>query len=159
MVQTTPVTNSQNTTQDGRLRCIIVSSSTRRNNHSHEEPWPIMLYGPCFNPYSFNMMRQNLPSWVAFWLLLSSIICAIDAFFVLLRPHTLPGGKWNYLFKPCEYGAFYTPLFSRLCFWLENCIFGDLWTGEDADPKWERQEDRDARGLEGSGKKCTFSSH
>ncbi|XP_073252581.1 uncharacterized protein [Porites lutea] len=46
------------------------------------------------------MMRQNLPSWVAFWLLLSSIICAIDAFFVLLRPHTLPGGKWNYLFKP-----------------------------------------------------------
>ena len=47
MVQTTPVTNSQNTTQDGRLRCIIVSSSTRRNNHSYEEPWPIMLYGPC----------------------------------------------------------------------------------------------------------------
>ena len=67
-------------------------------------------------------MRQNLPSWVAFWLLLSSIICAIDAFFVLLRPHTLPGGKWNYLFKPCEYGAFYTPLISRLCFWLENCV-------------------------------------
>ena len=47
MVQTTPVTNSQNTTQDGRLRCIIVSSSTRRNKHSYEEPWPIMLYGPC----------------------------------------------------------------------------------------------------------------
>ena len=47
MVQTTPVTNSQNTTQDGRLRCIVVSSSTRRNNYSHEEPWPIMLYGPC----------------------------------------------------------------------------------------------------------------
>ena len=47
MVQTTPVTNNQNTTQDGRLRCIIVSSSTRRNNHSYEEPWPIMLYGPC----------------------------------------------------------------------------------------------------------------
>ena len=136
MVQTTPVTNSQNTTQDGRLRCIIVSSSTRRNNHSHEEPWPIMLCGPCFNAYSLNMMRQNLPSWVAFWLLLSSIICAIDAFFVLLRPHTLPGGKWNYLFKPCEYGAFYTPLFltGELHLWRSlNRL------GEDAHPKWERQ--------------------
>ena len=48
-------------------------------------------------------MQRKLPSWIAFWLVFSSVVCVIDALFVLLRPHTLPGGKWNYIFKPCQY--------------------------------------------------------
>ena len=31
---------------------------------------------------------------VAVWLIVSSIIVCIDAFFVLNRPHTLKGGKY-----------------------------------------------------------------
>lgn len=44
------------------------------------------------------MAGRNLPFWVAVWLLISSILVTIDALFVILRPRTLPGGKWNYLF-------------------------------------------------------------
>lgn len=45
---------------------------------------------------------RNLPFLVVLWLGITSIVCIIDALFVLLRPHTLPGGKWNYIFQPCK---------------------------------------------------------
>ena len=45
---------------------------------------------------------RNLPFLVVLWLGITSVVCNIDALFVLLRPHTLPGGKWNYLFQPCK---------------------------------------------------------
>jgi len=44
----------------------------------------------------------NLPFLVVLWLGITSVVCIVDASFVLLRPHTLPGGKWNYLFQPCK---------------------------------------------------------
>lgn len=50
-----------------------------------------------------NMAGRILPFWVAVWLVISSIVVTIDALFVLLRPHTLPDGKWNFLFEPCKY--------------------------------------------------------
>lgn len=48
------------------------------------------------------MADRRLPFWIAGWIVISSVICTIDALFVLLRPHTLPGGSLNYLFKPCK---------------------------------------------------------
>ena len=52
------------------------------------------------------MAARKLPFWVAVWLGFSSVVCTIDALFVLLRPHTLPGGKWNYLFELCKYNLY-----------------------------------------------------
>ncbi|KAL9972012.1 hypothetical protein ACROYT_G018244 [Oculina patagonica] len=48
----------------------------------------------------FKMTVRNLPSWVAVWLCITTTTVTIDSLFILLRPHTLPGGKWNYLFQP-----------------------------------------------------------
>ena len=48
------------------------------------------------------IMQRSLPSWVVFWLFVTGVVCTIDALFIILRPHTLPDGKWNYLVKPCE---------------------------------------------------------
>ena len=45
------------------------------------------------------VMQRSVPSWVAFWLVFTSVSVLNNALFVLLRPHTLPGGKWNYIFK------------------------------------------------------------
>ena len=45
---------------------------------------------------------RNLPFLVVLWLGITSVVCIIDSLFVLLRPHTLPGGKWNYFFQPCK---------------------------------------------------------
>ena len=56
-------------------------------------------------------MQRNLPSWVAFWLLLTAVVCTIDALFIILRPHTLPGGKWNYLITPCKHEQLQLSLF------------------------------------------------
>lgn len=53
---------------------------------------------------SFSKMTvRNLPFWVSAWLFISGIICTIDALFVILRPHTLPGGKWNHIVQPCKH--------------------------------------------------------
>ena len=47
-------------------------------------------------------MQRSLPSWVVFWLFVTGVVCTIDGLFIILRPHTLPDGKWNYLVKPCK---------------------------------------------------------
>lgn len=39
---------------------------------------------------------------IIFWLLISSIIVYFDAFYVIMRPETLSGGKYYYIFKPYE---------------------------------------------------------
>ena len=65
---------------------------------------------------------RNVPFWVAVWLALSSIVCTIDALFILLRPHTLPGGKWNYLFRPCKYEKVHKPpKYLDSCTTLKDC--------------------------------------
>jgi hypothetical protein len=40
--------------------------------------------------------------WVSWWLIISGIICTIDASFVLFRPRSLPGGDLASYFGPCE---------------------------------------------------------
>ena len=47
---------------------------------------------------------------VCAWLLLSTIVVAWDAGFVLLRPRSLPGGDLHYLWKPCKGTHSPTPL-------------------------------------------------
>ena len=39
---------------------------------------------------------------IIFWLVVSSIIVYFDAFYVLMRPETLAGGKYYHIFKPYE---------------------------------------------------------
>lgn len=54
------------------------------------------------SPNSNMTTVRILPFWVTVWLGITSTTCTIDSLFVLLRPHTLPGGKWNYIFQPCK---------------------------------------------------------
>ena len=58
----------------------------------------------------FSLVHDDA-SWVAFWLLFTAIVCTIDGLFIILRPHTLPGGKWNYLVQPCKYNIYKCLLF------------------------------------------------
>ncbi|KAK9234187.1 hypothetical protein V1525DRAFT_413869 [Lipomyces kononenkoae] len=37
---------------------------------------------------------------VAAWFLISNLLVAWDASYVLSRPHSFPGGKWHFLWKP-----------------------------------------------------------
>ena len=46
--------------------------------------------------------RNKLPMWTRVWLFLSAVICTWDATFIILRPHSLPGGKYHQFWKPCE---------------------------------------------------------
>ena len=43
-------------------------------------------------------MSSKIPDWVALWLVATSLICAYDATFVLLRPRTLEGGDLSFIF-------------------------------------------------------------
>lgn len=47
-------------------------------------------------------MKIELPNWIKFWFIITSIICTMDAMFILLRPHTLKGGSLEFLFVPCN---------------------------------------------------------
>ena len=63
---------------------------------------------------------------VLIWLIISSIIVIIDAFYILNRPHTLPGGKWGHFYAPYEiytrYDTLYGPnvkdYFADIIAWL-----------------------------------------
>lgn len=39
---------------------------------------------------------------IIFWLVISSIIVYFDAFYIIMRPETLSGGKYYDIFKPYE---------------------------------------------------------
>ncbi|KAH3839005.1 uncharacterized protein LOC127879452 isoform X2 [Dreissena polymorpha] len=41
---------------------------------------------------------NKMPMWMVIWFYATAIICTIDASFIVLRPHTLPGGSLHYLF-------------------------------------------------------------
>lgn len=45
----------------------------------------------------------KLPFWIVLWLFTSSIFVLLDAFFVLLRPRTMPGGDLSFLVSYCKY--------------------------------------------------------
>ena len=160
MVHTTPVTKSQNTTQDGKLRCIIVSSvnQTKQPQLRYEDPWPIILYGPWLcvlfqhDAPKSSILGSFLASSFQHYLCDWRLFCSVTPSYTTWRKVELP-------FQTMWVWRFLHPTNFPPLFLTGELRLGDLWTGEDADPKWERQEDRDARGLEGSGKKCTFSSH
>jgi len=44
--------------------------------------------------------RNKLPLWTSVWLLVSAVVCTWDASFIILRPHSLPGGKYHSFWKP-----------------------------------------------------------
>jgi len=46
------------------------------------------------------MADNSIPVWVRLWLFVSGIVCTWDASFIVFRPHSLPGGKYSYLWKP-----------------------------------------------------------
>jgi hypothetical protein len=46
--------------------------------------------------------RSSLPAWVVIWLLLSLPLIFWDIGFVLLRPHSMPGGELAFLWAPYE---------------------------------------------------------
>lgn len=45
---------------------------------------------------------MRLPLWIIFWLVVSQLVVLWDSAFVLLRPDSLPGGKYSALFSPCK---------------------------------------------------------
>ncbi|KAJ4455450.1 putative emopamil-binding protein [Paratrimastix pyriformis] len=56
---------------------------------------------PWFDCPSYKHMAvPKLPTFAKIWFLLTVIICTWDASFVLLRPYSLPGGKWHQIWKP-----------------------------------------------------------
>ena len=45
----------------------------------------------------------QLPGWSLGWFYATALICTWDASFILLRPHTLPGGVLFSFWRPCKY--------------------------------------------------------
>ena len=45
----------------------------------------------------------QLPGWSLGWFYATALICTWDASFILLRPHSLPGGALFSFWKPCKY--------------------------------------------------------
>ncbi|KAI8139746.1 hypothetical protein BJV82DRAFT_521352 [Fennellomyces sp. T-0311] len=43
---------------------------------------------------------SHSPAWIRGWFLISSIIVLWDAGYCLLRPHSMEGGKYNFLWRP-----------------------------------------------------------
>lgn len=50
--------------------------------------------------FSFGAMAKVWPLWIVIWLVLSSIIVAWDIGFVLMRPASMEGGEWSWLWAP-----------------------------------------------------------
>ncbi|ORY96346.1 hypothetical protein BCR43DRAFT_491535 [Syncephalastrum racemosum] len=46
------------------------------------------------------MVMTNVPLWIKGWFLASSLLVLWDAGYCLLRPHSMEGGKWNFLWRP-----------------------------------------------------------
>ena len=72
----------------------------------------------------FRQLRRlrSVPSWVAFWLVFTSVSVLNNALFVLLRPHTLPGGIWNYIFKLCKLECEHPQLSDHTSSELYSCV-------------------------------------
>ena len=49
-----------------------------------------------------------------FWLALSGVIVIYDACFVLLRPETLPGGKYEFIYSPYQLYIKYDTLYGNM---------------------------------------------
>ena len=93
---------SQKATQDGRFWRIMLKEYGLKQG-----PYSIMGQGSSWLwlfrlVEELTIMQRSLPSWVVFWLFVTGVVCTIDGLFIILRPHTLPDGKWNYLVKPCK---------------------------------------------------------
>ncbi|XP_033097600.1 uncharacterized protein LOC117101682 [Anneissia japonica] len=54
------------------------------------------------NPISGKRQETSngLPGWIVAWLIITAIIQTWDASYILLRPHTSPGGKLNAFWRP-----------------------------------------------------------
>ena len=42
---------------------------------------------------------QRLPTWIFWWLALSTVVVVWDALFVLCRPASFPGGEWGFIWS------------------------------------------------------------
>ena len=51
---------------------------------------------------------------VYFWLIISSIIVIFDGAFILLRPETLPGGKYSHIYAPYQLYIQFDALYADL---------------------------------------------
>jgi len=46
------------------------------------------------------MSDNSIPIWIRLWLLVSGLVCTWDGTFIMFRPHSLPGGKLSFIWKP-----------------------------------------------------------
>ena len=51
--------------------------------------------------HKFSLLNEVLLRLAMLWLIVSPVVVLWDAFFVLLRPWTLPGGPLHWFWKPC----------------------------------------------------------
>ena len=53
----------------------------------------------------------RLPSWAPYWLVISALLMLMDCLFLLLRPHSFPGGRYHAYFTAYDTYTRYDPTY------------------------------------------------